>query len=183
MRKLLNIASTVLLGLTLLLTFFAVGIRIFGFTPYIVVSGSMEPAYHTGSVLYVRSVNPEEIHKGDVITFRISDEILVTHRVVEIIGSGNQVLFRTKGDANEREDSFIVSSSYVVGKAQFTIPKLGLLLEYIHTTPGRWAAISVGVFLMTLVSLPDFLYPEERGRTNARWSSLRRVGKHEERRN
>ena len=67
------------------LAFLLAGIRIVGFTPYAVLSGSMEPAFHVGSLIYVKSVDPEDIKVGDAITFRLSGEdTAATHRVIEI---------------------------------------------------------------------------------------------------
>lgn len=72
---------------------------VIGFKSYRVLSASMEPEYHVGSLVYVKQVDVDSINTGDVITFHISESNLVTHRVVEkdSIRGG----FITKGDANE----------------------------------------------------------------------------------
>ena len=78
--------------------------RLFGYHIYTVVSGSMEPAIPTGSLVYIREAAPEEMAAGDVIAYygaRDSASI-ITHRVVE-----NRVVmgeFITRGDANLTED-------------------------------------------------------------------------------
>ena len=108
------------------LAFLLAGIRIVGFTPYAVLSGSMEPAFHVGSLIYVKSVDPEDIKVGDAITFRLSGEdTAATHRVIEI-DRENQC-FYTKGDANETPDASPVPYSSVLGRAVFTVPKLSLI--------------------------------------------------------
>ena len=59
--------------------------RIFGLHIYTVVSGSMEPAIPTGSLVYVRETSPEQVGAEEVIAFygaRDSASI-ITHRVVE----------------------------------------------------------------------------------------------------
>ena len=43
--------------------------RMLGYALYTVVSGSMEPAIPTGSLVYVEHVAPEDIEEGDVIAF------------------------------------------------------------------------------------------------------------------
>ena len=45
-----------------------VGTKLIGLTPYTVLSGSMEPEYHVGSVIYVTKVEPEELKERDGIS-------------------------------------------------------------------------------------------------------------------
>ena len=60
------------------------GIRLLGFSPYAVLIGSMEPAYHVVALIYVEKVAPEEIKFGDPITFVLNDDLVVaTHCVVQ----------------------------------------------------------------------------------------------------
>lgn len=84
-RKLWNFISTVLVILVVLLAIALVGVRLIGLTPYTVLSGSMEPTYHVGALIYVKDIAPAEIAVGTPITFVVNDDLLVaTHRVVEV---------------------------------------------------------------------------------------------------
>ncbi len=84
-RKLLNGLSTLFVALIVLLAVLLVGVRLVGLTPYTVLSGSMEPTYHVGSLIYVKKVDPAEVKIGDPITFVVNEDLLVaTHRVVDI---------------------------------------------------------------------------------------------------
>ena len=60
-KKVWNTVSTVLVVLVVLLAVALVGVRLVGLNTYVVLSGSMEPTYHTGSLLYVKSVDPADI--------------------------------------------------------------------------------------------------------------------------
>ena len=146
------------------LAFLLAGIRIVGFTPYAVLSGSMEPAFHVGSLIYVKSVDPEDIKVGDAITFRLSGEdTAATHRVIEI-DRENQC-FYTKGDANETPDASPVPYSSVLGRAVFTVPKLGLFSSWLSSAQGKYAAISgVGLLLLVII-LPEILFKDGKGKT------------------
>jgi len=63
-----------------------VGVRLVGLTPFTVLSGSMEPTYHVGSLIYVRDIAPEEVEIGSPLTFVVNEDLLVaTHRVVDVI--------------------------------------------------------------------------------------------------
>ena len=66
-RRVWNAVSTVLVLGVVLLAFLLVGVRLVGLTPYAVLSGSMEPTYHVGSLIYVGKIAPEEITVGDVL--------------------------------------------------------------------------------------------------------------------
>ena len=44
-----------------------------GYKPVVVLSGSMEPAYHVGSVIYYKSTPFEQIKEGDAITFKAGE--------------------------------------------------------------------------------------------------------------
>jgi len=69
----------------ILLAIALVGVRFVGLTPYAVLSGSMEPAYHVGSLIYVKDIEPENVEIGMPITFVVNEDLLVaTHRVVDI---------------------------------------------------------------------------------------------------
>lgn len=114
MKKVWNFVTTAILIVLLLGIAIMYIPKIFGIQPMIVLSGSMEPTYHVGSLLYIKNADANEIAVGDPITFYLDDNTLVTHRVVEI-DKKNQT-YTTKGDANEKEDGSPVSFDKVLGK-------------------------------------------------------------------
>ena len=127
---------------------------------FAVMSGSMEPYYHVGSVVYVdKGVAPEDIQAGDVITFRKTDELVATHRVVEADAENRQ--FVTKGDANEDQDLPPVSFDDMVGKAGLSIPLVGYISLYIGTRKGMIIIAGVVVCFILLQLIPEILKPEE----------------------
>lgn len=84
-KKTWNVISTVLVAIVVIIALLLVGARVFGLQVYAVLSGSMEPTYHVGSIIYVKSVDPSEIKVGDPITFVMNEQLTVaTHRVVRI---------------------------------------------------------------------------------------------------
>ena len=82
MKKVWNFTTTAVL--IVLLAFIAIMYvpKLVGIEPMIVLSGSMEPAYSVGSLLYVRHMDASSIKAGDPVTFYLDDNTLVTHRVV-----------------------------------------------------------------------------------------------------
>lgn len=84
-RKIWSLISTLVVIVIVFLAIALVGVRLVGLTPYTVLSGSMEPTYHVGSLIYVKDVEPSEIRVGDPITFVVNEDLLVaTHRVVNV---------------------------------------------------------------------------------------------------
>ena len=84
-RNLINLISTLMIIVLLILTALLVGVRVVGLTPYAVLSGSMEPAYHVGSLIYVKKTDPAAITVGTPITFVVNEDLLVaTHRVIDV---------------------------------------------------------------------------------------------------
>ncbi|MDD6236203.1 MAG: signal peptidase I [Clostridiales bacterium] len=170
MKKIRNIISTVLVALVVLLAVLLVGARLFGLRALTVLSGSMEPVYHTGSLIYVKKVDTSKIKPGDVITFMLDEKTIATHRVVEVVPDEEDtsvLRFKTKGDANDVEDGGLVHYKNVIGTPVFSIPYLGYVANYIQHPPGMYIAISVGAILILLVFLPDLFGKTEKQKEKA----------------
>jgi signal peptidase len=101
----------------------------------VVMSGSMEPAIPVGSIVVVKKVNAEDVEVGDVIAFQ-TGESGTMHRVVEKVVEDGSFYFRTKGDANEDPDPWIVKPEDVSGALMLTIPYYGYLLHFAGTPIG-----------------------------------------------
>lgn len=177
LRKTWNIISTVLVSLVVLLALLLVGARVFGLQVFTVLSGSMEPTYHTGSLIYVKKVDPYTIQSGQVITFMLDEDTIATHRVVAVVPDeedASVIRFRTKGDANASEDGGLVHYKNVIGTPVFTIPYLGYVASYIQHPPGMYVAIAAGAVLLMLTFLPDIFAPEEKTETESEEKPKRR---------
>ena len=148
----MNLVLVVIVAMAILL----VGVRLVGFQPFVVLSGSMEPTYHVGSMIYVKSVDPKSIEVGDPITFVINEDLdVATHRVIEIDAENQH--FYTKGDANDAADGSPVHFNNLVGKPMFTIPKLGYISDWITNPPGMYIAGTGMVVFLILLFVPDIL--------------------------
>ena len=157
-KRIWNWITTALVAIVVVLALLLVGARLIGLQVFTVLSGSMEPTYHVGSLIYVKEVDPYELESGDVITFMLDEDTVATHRIVEVVPDENDstvVRFKTKGDANEAEDGSLVHYKNVIGSPVFTIPKMGYVANYIQNPPGTYIAISAGAILLLLVFLPD----------------------------
>lgn len=164
-KKIWNVITWFLVAVMILLAVALVGIRVIGFQPFAVLSGSMEPQYEVGSLIYVRSVDYKDIKDGDVITFMMDEDTVATHRVVGIVPDDEDpavLRYRTKGDANENEDGTLVHYKNIIGcPVDFSLPKLGYVASYISSPPGMYIAMGCGACLILLVFLPDLFSKED----------------------
>lgn len=152
MKKLLN-ALNVLVTVVLVLVIAAAAFLAFsarfskdkiptvaGHKVLTVLSGSMEPAIHTGDVVIIRPITPaDEIKEGDVITFRTKEkaDMLITHRVMGTVNvNGVPKAYVTKGDANDSEDLSTVARDQVVGIYQWRVPYFGYVSNFMHKPVG-----------------------------------------------
>lgn len=120
----------------------------------------IEPTYHTGSLLYVKSVDPADLQVGDPITFMLNEDTVATHRIIEILPDeedSSVLRFRTQGDANDAPDGTPVHYKNVIGKPVFSVPYLGYFANFVQNPPGLYFAIGFAVVLVLLVFLPDLL--------------------------
>ena len=156
LAKLWNIVSTILVALIVILAILLGGVRLVGLRPFAVLSGSMEPAYHVGSLIYVKACDPADVEVGDPITFVLDEDLNVaTHRVIEIDAENQH--FYTKGDANNAPDGAPVYFKNLIGRPVFTIPYLGYFSNWITTPPGMYVAIAAAGVFIILLFLPDVL--------------------------
>ncbi len=87
---------------------------VLGFKPIIVLSGSMSPAFETGSMIFVRETDTTKLKVGDIICY-MSGESAVTHRITEVVNKGGEISYITKGDANNAPDRIPVNPEAVEG--------------------------------------------------------------------
>lgn len=108
--------------------------RVLGVQPYAIVSGSMEPAYPTGSLVYAQPVAGEDLQVGDVAAFW-RDEDVIIHRVDSIDIAGEE--FVAKGDANDDVDLRPVLFRDVLGRVVFSVPGVGYFLIALGSVTGK----------------------------------------------
>lgn len=158
-KRLWSIVSTAAVAAVVAFAVLLVGVRLLGIQVFSVISGSMEPEYPAGSLIYVKEVDPSAVKVGDVITYVLPNNTPSTHRVIRIDEENQH--FYTKGDANSVEDA-PVHFKNLIGKPIFRIPLLGFAAYFIQHPPGMYIAIAGGAVLLILVFLPDLLRKEKK---------------------
>jgi len=116
----------------------------FGIKPFIVLTGSMEPEINSGDLIISKTVDPNALGVGNIISFKEGNAV-VTHRIAEITDENGEPAFVTKGDANNARDTIPVTYSEVEGNYLLRIPKLGHLALFLQTPLGMIALIGLPV--------------------------------------
>jgi len=118
------------------------------FRVFSVLSGSMEPKIHTGSLVLV--IPQENYAVGDVITVHSANnkKETVTHRLHNI----KDDKYELKGDANQNPDSELVTKDRAMGKVVFTLPYLGRVVGF--------AQSQLGFILLIVIPAVILIYSE-----------------------
>lgn len=124
----------------------------FGWKPFIVLSGSMETQIMTGDIAVVKEIDTNNLKENDIIAFKDNEDIVITHRIVEIIREDDgKVKYKTKGDNNNIEDDGYVYPEQVEGIYKFRVGKLGNLALFIQTPVGMVVCISIPLIMLLLI--------------------------------
>lgn len=97
---------------------------------YAVTSESMKPRLHVNDIVIVKKGYENEEYKvGNIITFRNSNNEIITHRISEVVTAELERAYITKGDNNSLEDGEVVRYDKIIGKVIYTMPKFGAIVN------------------------------------------------------
>lgn len=135
---------------------------IFGYKIFIVNTDSMEATdFKAGDLIFVKDINPEDLEKGDIITFVSKDENsldeTLTHKIRAVVKdtSGNPG-FVTYGTTTNVNDETIVLYDDVLGKYEFHIAGLGTVFNFLKTTQGFFLCIFTPIMLVIIYEIIKF---------------------------
>lgn len=163
MKLIKYVFNGILVAVAVLLVLVFIGVKVGFFNPkefprpYVVYSGSMEPAIKTGSVIL--SLPSKTYSQGDIVTYSTSGKTgdLVTHRIEFKLypgGVDSEPLFLTSGDANKTFDQARIKEEDIVGKVVLSLPYLGYLVDF--------AKKPQGFILFVIVPVTIIIYEELR---------------------
>ena len=122
---------------------------IFGYKILQVMSGSMSGEFETGDTILIKKIrNESDLKEGDIITYKISENVLVTHRIVNITKVGEKLNYTTKGDSNNIEDEEKIQFSSIEGIYVKKLKLIGKLITFMQKTYGK---VIVFVFPILLI--------------------------------
>ncbi len=128
--------------------------NLFGYKAFSILSGSMEPTLHIGDMIIIKETNSEELKTNDIITF-MEEGSAVTHRIVEIVYEDGKISYKTKGDANNANDSELVKAENIQGKYVGKIGKIGGLITKAKNTTTLVIIVIIIYFVYSIISKRD----------------------------
>lgn len=159
LKKICNILSAIIFIILFIIAAVLIVPNFLGYKSYAVISGSMEPNIHVGSIVFANEVDFNELKVDDIVTYRLQSNSMVTHRI-ESIDSENKTIV-TKGDANNENDGAPISSDRIQGRVDLTIPLLGYISVYIKTPLGIAGVCGVVAILIIINYLPEVIEKKE----------------------
>lgn len=158
--RVVSVVTTVIVALFLVVAVFALAVtlvyrvqgetaELFGYQLRVVTSGSMEPNIKQGALVAIRTAEEgdesfyEDLEVGDVLTFywfngaTSADEVVVTHRIVNIQESDGRYVFTLRGDAVENDTQTIAGDSgNIIGKVTWDSYVVGRILTFVRSSVG-----------------------------------------------
>ncbi|XP_037078876.1 signal peptidase complex catalytic subunit SEC11A-like [Pollicipes pollicipes] len=125
----------------------------------VVLSGSMEPAFYRGDLLFLTNYQEEPIRAGEIVVFKVEGrDIPIVHRVLKLHERENgTVKFLTKGDNNSVDDRGLYAPGQlwltkrdVVGRARGFVPYIGVVTILMNDYPKlKYAVLAcLGLFVL-----------------------------------
>lgn len=133
---------------------------VFGYKPFIVLSGSMESDIHKGDLIITKETDPNSLKVNDVIAFRDAEETITTHRIIEIVTNDGKDYFITKGDNNSTQDLNLVALEDVEGIYVARIPGIGSMMNSLS----KPTTIMVLIFGITAIFVIGFMISNKKER-------------------
>lgn len=155
--KVLNAVETIIIVLIVAAAMLLTVPKALGLYPYVVLSGSMEPTVHVGSMAYINTKDTD-VKVRDIIMYQANESTMVIHRINAINDDGT---FEMKGDANEDIDFVPVSQEQVRGTYVFSVPGLGYAVTNVKLPHIIIGAIWIIIIHIAAWKLSEFAEEEE----------------------
>ena len=128
---------------------------IFGWKPFIVLSGSMEDTIMPGDLILTKEIDALELKEGDVISFRTNKYTVVTHRIINIVDEEGERKYYTKGDNNDSADINPVCNDQIEGIYRYRIPELGKIALNLQKPIGIVICIALPLIIVLIAQFAD----------------------------
>jgi signal peptidase len=122
-------------------------LNIFQVKTYIAKYDTMEPKIKPNDLVFINKVNPDNLEKGDLITFTADinydgDTEMVTYYIDSISPVANEDYYRVTVIAEGSTVPFgVITSDRIIGGYAFRLPVLGPIIEFVKSPFGIGAII------------------------------------------
>ena len=128
---------------------------VFGWKPFIVLSGSMEDTIMPGDLILTKEIDALELKEGDVISFRTNKYTVITHRIINIVDEEGERKYYTKGDNNNMADINPVCNNQIEGIYRYRIPELGKIALNLQKPIGIVICIALPLIIVLIAQFAD----------------------------
>ncbi len=152
-RRLLDLALLLLVVSVAALVIAANAFPSLGHELVIIRGGSMSPAIPIGALVDEVAVPLDQIHVGDVLTYKEPNGVVVTHRVTHVATEADGLYFQVQGDANNGPDPDLVPGTAVTGVVVRSAPFLGFLMYMLTVPTGIASLLCLAITLLLAIWL------------------------------
>ena len=128
---------------------------VFGWKPFIVLSGSMEDTIMPGDLILTKEIDVSELKEGDVISYRTNKYTVITHRIINIVDEEGERKYYTKGDNNDTDDINHVCNNQIEGIYRYRIPELGKIALNLQKPIGIVICIALPLIIVLIAQFAD----------------------------
>lgn len=130
---------------------------VFGYKVMTVITGSMKPQINPGDLVIATNIKDlNSVKVGTVVSYLNKENVLITHRVIEINNNKGLRTYITKGDANPAADVEPVSQSQIQGTYKAKIPYLGYVGMFVKTGIGMISLIVIPLIIIFGLELINY---------------------------
>ncbi len=139
---------------------------LFGYKGYIVLSDSMKTVdgdeskgyFASGDLIICKSVNPQTLVEGDVITFNSSSGKTITHKIKRrVVDDNGNDGFITYGTSTGVEDEEIVLYSQVLGKFKKKLVKIDEVYKFFKSPSGYFLFIFIPFAILIAICIKSVI--------------------------
>ena len=152
------VLSLILVFILMLSIFPGFMFNVFGFRAYVSHYDQMEPTIKSNALVFINKVNLDDLNENDLVTFESNSDLnnngkndLITGYFNRMSGTGEDAYyyFRSEGSLS---DWAVIKESSVVGGYAFSIPVLGLIVDFIGSPFG------IAVIFVNLAIVGGIIY-------------------------
>jgi signal peptidase len=144
------VGVVVLVGLSALLLAGIVP-GVLGYESFEVSSVGMQPAIQIGSLAIIGPVKVEQLSVGDVVVYRkpLAPEAVVMQRLLYVdADQPGKLNLQTRGDFEPVAEQVTVAPGVTLGRVLYSIPRLGLLVDFVNQVAGKVLLLGVPAVLL-----------------------------------
>lgn len=119
---------------------------------------SMHPTIKNGDLIAIDRRVKEKYEVGDIVSFVIEDGSIITHEIIKVDDTIQNVRYYTKGENNNYQDNDYIEIKHIIGEYKgFRIPLLGYVVGFGSTPIGYTLLVILPLGVMVTLIVKELL--------------------------